>query len=570
MTGIAAGPVFNLFDPKLLLGPLFTPFVSLSVAIILFEGAITLNIRELLGLQSVVRNMLSFGLVITWLITTVATHYALGISWEISFLFGAITVVTGPTVIAPLLRTVRPSPAVASILRWEGIVIDPIGASLAVLVFEFIISGGGQQAWGHTVMTFAQIVFIGVAVGCVCGYFFGLSLKNQWMPEFLQNVATLCLVFVSFVIANSLQAESGLVTVTVLGIWLANMPGVDLENILEFKESLSVLLISLLFLMLAARLDVEALQEIGWAAVIVFLVIQFVARPLNIMVSAVGSRLTMAERHLLAWIAPRGIVAAAISSLFALKLEIAGYIDARFLTPLTFTVIIGTVVLQSITSRPLARWLGVALPEPRGFLLVSANLVARMIARALMDNGVRVLLADTGRERIRKAKREGLETYLGNPISEHADRHMNLAGIGHMLAMSPYESENTAAVMHYRHELGRNNVYVIQSRPEEERVETMKLPVQRRGKILFGKEITFAHLSGALAEGADILSTKLTEEFSYDTFIAVHGKRARVLFLIDPKGMVHPTGEHLKMKPEAGSILISLFYKGTENREGLE
>lgn len=232
LAGISGGPVFLIFDPEKLMGHLFFPFVSLSVAIILFEGSLTLKFREILGLQSVVRNMLSFGLIITWLITTVSARFAIGVSWELAFLFGAITVVTGPTVIAPLLRTVRPTTAIANILRWEGIVIDPIGASLAVLVYEFIISSGGQQAWGNTFITFSQIITVGMCIGIGSGYFLGLALRNHWLPEFLQNVATLGLVFFSFVLADTLQAESGLVAVTVLGMWLANMPGVDLEEIL--------------------------------------------------------------------------------------------------------------------------------------------------------------------------------------------------------------------------------------------------------------------------------------------------------------------------------------------------
>jgi NhaP-type Na+/H+ or K+/H+ antiporter len=557
--GILAGPVFGLLTPQALMGDLFFPFVSLSVAIILFEGAITLKFRELFGLQAVVRNMLSFGLLITWFISAVAAHFAVGVSWEMAFLFGAITVVTGPTVIAPLLRTVRPVPSVASILRWEGIVIDPIGASLAVLVFEFIVSGGGRQAWGHTGITFASILLVGSGLGAIGGYLFGQVLRNHWLPEFLRNVATLSLVFLVFVGANSLQAEAGLVAVTVLGMWLANMQGVDLEEILAFKESLSVLLISLLFLMLAARLDFGALQELGWGVVIVFLAIQLLARPLNIFFSTLGSQLRWPERYLLAWIAPRGIVAAAISSLFALKLAHLGFSDARFLTPLTFAVIIGTVALQSTTSRAIAKALGVAMPEPRGFLIIGANPVARAIARVLTDNGVRTLIADTSWERISRARSEGLDTYLGNPMSEHADHHMNLVGIGRMLAMSPHENENVAAIMHYRLELGRSNVYFIQSRRQETAAETLQLPLSRRGRLLFGKDITYSLLDSALTNGAEMRATKITEQFDYDAFCRQHGKKAIPLFVIRKKGRVQVMEDGLITQPEPGDLAISLI-----------
>ncbi len=310
--GILAGPVFGIFNPQALLGDLFFPFISLSVAIILFEGSLTLKFSEILGLQKVVRNMVSIGMLVTWVITALATRFALDLSWQISFLFGAITVVTGPTVIVPMLRTVRPSAAVSNILRWEGIVIDPIGASLAVLVYEFIISGGGQGAFGHTMLTFAQIVAVGAMIGAGGGYLFGLLLRRHWLPEFLHNISTLALVIGTFALSNYLQEESGLVTVTVMGIWLANMKGVDTEDILDFKENLSILLISMLFIMLAARLDPKSFLDLGWPALWVFLAIQFLARPLNVVISTIGSSLKWPERHMLAWIAPRGIIAAAI------------------------------------------------------------------------------------------------------------------------------------------------------------------------------------------------------------------------------------------------------------------
>lgn len=564
LAGICGGPVLHILDPEKLLGQLFFPFISLSVAIILFEGSLTLKFKEIRGLQAVVRNMLSYGLVITWLITTVAARYTVDISWELAFLFGAITVVTGPTVIAPLLRTVRPTAPVANILRWEGIVIDPIGASLAVLVYEFIISGGGQQAWGNTLVTFAQIIVVGLCVGVVAGYFFGLVLRNHWLPEFLHNVATLGLVFFSFVLADTFQGESGLVAVTVLGMWLANMPGVDLEEILEFKESLSVLLISLLFLMLAARLDVASVKAIGWAAGFVFLAVQFLARPLNVMASTVGSTLSLSERYLLAWIAPRGIVAAAIASLFAIRLEEVGFAEAKVLIPLTFIVIIGTVLLQSITARPIARRLGVALPEPHGFLVIGANRLAREIGKALVGNGIRVLLADTNLVQVQKAKKEGLETHLGSPISLHADRHMNLIGIGRMLALSSSETENIAAVMHYRLELGKNNVYVLQTKAKKYLADERNLPFERRGKALFGSTVTYQFLASALAEGAEIKTTRFTEEYTFETLLKQNPNKVLPLFAIDAKGRVVVRVDNDGILPGPGWAMISLFMKESD------
>lgn len=563
LTGILAGPLLGILDPDNLLGNLFLPFVSLSVAVILFEGSLTLKFKEILGLQAVVRNMISYGMLVTWVITALAARFAVGLSWELSFLFGAVTVVTGPTVIVPMLRTVRPTASISNILRWEGIVIDPIGASLAVLVYEFIITGGGQEALGYTMLSVGEIVVAGAVIGISGGYFFGLLIRHHWLPEFLHNITTLSLVFGTFVLSNILQPESGLVTVTVMGIVLANMEDVYMKDILNFKESLSIVLISLLFIMLAARLDPISIMNLGWPALIVVLAIQFLARPLNVQVSALGSKLTWPERHLLAWIAPRGIVAAAIAALFALKLEKAGFAGADILVPLTFTVIIATVLLQSLTARPIAQWLGVSEPEPKGFLIIGANIVARAIAKALIENDLRVTVADTSRENLVKAKMDGAMTYLGNPISEHADHNLDLVGIGNMLAITPHESMNVAAALHYRMELGRNNVFFIQTAPADKIPARVTLSPKIHSEILFGKNITYSTLSSALSAGGEVRTTVLTPDFAYDKFLEEYNSRATLLFAIDHKERVHIITEKKRIHPESGWTIIYLY----ENRK---
>jgi NhaP-type Na+/H+ or K+/H+ antiporter len=561
--GIVAGPVLGMFDPELLLGDLFFPFIQLSVAIILFEGSLTLKFRQIMGLGAVVRNMLSVGLLATWLVSTVAAKLFAGVGWEIAFLFGAITVVTGPTVIAPLLRVVRPTPAVANILRWEGIVIDPIGVALAVLVFEFILAETIQQAWSQIFLVFGQIVLAGMVVGGGAGYLFGLVLRHRILPGFLQNVATLAVIFAAFVGADQLQHESGLVAVTVLGMWLGNMRGVYLEEILHFKESLSILLISLLFLVLTVRLDVAAIAELGGGALLIFIAVQAVGRPLNVFVSTIGSQLSYAERIFLAWIAPRGIVAAAISSLFAIRLLEAGYGDARLLAPLTFTIIIGTVLLQSFTALPLARWLKVAEPEPRGFLIIGANLVARSIGRALRENGVRVLLVDSGWEKLNRAEALGLEVYQGSPISEPADRHMVLAGIGRMLGLAPYESINIAAAAHYRNELGRENIYLLPARDDDELEGPVVDKSAVHGAALFGGAYTYGGLEAILRMGG-VLQTQRIE---HPEDVKQFGQKGKmVLFFIDPKGRVLVNGKGASPSLSPGWSVICLHTASSEKK----
>ena len=560
LIGILAGPVTGWIDPQALLGDLLFPFISLSVAIILFEGSLTLKFEEIRGLERVVQRLITVGLLTTWIVTSLAARWLANFSWEIAFLFGAVTVVTGPTVIVPMLRTVRPTAHIANILRWEGIVIDPIGALLAVLVFEFILAGQGGAALGHAVVVFGEIIAGGFTLGAVGGQALGIVLRRHLLPEYLHNLATLALLAGIFALSNLLVEESGLLAVTVMGVWLANMKDVNIEDILDFKESLSLLLISILFILLAARVEFSQIQQLGWAAAGVFVVIQFVARPLKVAIATLGSSLRWRERALLSWIAPRGIVAAAISALFALRLQDQGYPQAALMVPLTFLVIIGTVVLQSATARPLARWLGVAEPEARGFLMIGANPVARHIAEALHEQGVDVILTDSYWDNIRAARMAGLRTFYGNAVSEYADRHLDLVGIGSLLALSPQDDVNALASLRYRPEFGANAVYSLVPSTGKGEGGKHVTAVRRFGRLLFADGITFTKLSSLISQGAEIRSTTLSEDFDYDAFLEERGAKTIQLFAITPKGDVKPFTTTTELKPGSGWKVIALTH----------
>lgn len=559
VVGILAGPVSGLLDPEKLMGGLFFPFVSLSVALILFEGSLTLNFREIKGLEAVVRNMVSYGMLITWAITAVAARVALGLSWEICILLGAITSVSGPTVIVPMLRTVRPRQSIANILRWEGILIDPVGAAMAVLVYEFIISGAGQQAVGHTLFTFFKLISVGAATGILAGYLFGLAIRRRMIPQFLHNLTAIAAVIAAFAASNLFQHESGLVSVTVMGVWMANMEEVKIGDILDFKEHISILLISVLFILLAARIDIHALLNLGWRVIFLFAAIQFLARPLNIMVSTIGSHLPWPERHMLAWIAPRGIVAAAISALFAVQLEKAGFSDASILVPVTFFIIISTVVLQSLTARPIAKWLKVAEKKPNGFIIIGANTVARSIGKALSDQGIQVLLADTGWDHVAKAKLEGLPCYFGNPVSAHAEKHISLLGMKGILALSPHDQVNAAAALHFKVELGPDHIYIISTRNGNPKGIDARLSSENQGHSLFSRQITFARLASILSQDGQIITTKLTEKFGFDRFTEKHRTGAICLFALDPDKNIHVFSDESPVIPRNGWSLTYLL-----------
>ena len=556
LTGILVGPVLGLLNPDALFGDLLFPFISLAVAIVLFEGSLTLRFSEIKGLGHVVRRLLSSGILITWTVTTLATYWLLNFPLELSVLFGAVTVVTGPTVIVPMLRTVRPSAKVANILRWEGIVIDPIGALLAVLVFEFIVAGIDAEAFGHTLVIFFSQILTGLTLGAGAGYLLGIALRHHWIPSYLHNLATFSIVLAAFALSNEIQHESGLLTVTIMGIWLANMKSVHTENILDFKESLSLMLISGLFIILAARVNLDQFLILGWPAVGVLLVMQFIARPLKVLAATWDSSLKWQERAVLSWIAPRGIVAAAVSALFAIQLEQRGYEQAELLVPLTFMIIIGTVGFQSLTARPLAKWLKVAEPEPTGFLLVGANPLARTIAAELDEHGFNTVLADNNWDNIRAAMVAGRKTFYGNVVSEQADRQLNLIGIGRLLALTPYQETNCLAVMRYRSEFGDQNIFSL---APDVNVEEERAKEPQCGRTAFGKEITYSTLMKMLKNEAKIHSTALTSEFGLEDFNKLHGDRAVKLFAITPRGQLRLFTDINEMQPSDGWTLLSLI-----------
>jgi NhaP-type Na+/H+ or K+/H+ antiporter len=564
IAGIVLGPLTGILDPENLFGDLLFPMVSLSVAVILFEGSLTLKFEEIRDLQKVVRNILTIGVAVTWAAIAIGTHYIVGFSWSLSILFGALMVVTGPTVIVPILRTVKPNTTISNILRWEGIVIDPLGAILAVLVFEVILSIQlqGHASFDHTVLMFGQTLVVGTLLGAIPAHLFGLVLRKHLMPEYLHNVATLSLVFVVFAASNHLSEESGLLAVTVMGMWLANMKNVPVDDILDFKESLSILLISGLFILLAARLDFSQFAALGWSAIGLFVFIQLFARPLKVVLSTIGSDLSWQEKFMVSWIGPRGIVAAAVTALFAIRLQEQGVENAELLVPLAFTIIIGTVLVQGTTAKFLAQLLGVAEPDDTGFLIIGANPVSRMLAHALNENSFNTVVTDGSWSNIKTARMEGLRSYYGNAISEHADRHLDLVGLGNLLAMAPQQDYNALAGQRYRSEFGSNRVYFLSTEAEKDKKsdeQKSRTMVSHDHQVLFGSDITFSKLASLISQGAKTKQTSISDSFSYDDYQNQYGKRAIPLFAFNAKRQLYFFTDDMNLKPSPGWTITALI-----------
>lgn len=560
LIGLLLGPVFSVLNPDDLLGDLLFPVISLSVAIILFEGSLTLHFRELKGIGKVVRNLCSIGMLTTFIIIALSSYWLLDLDWRVSAVLGAVLVVTGPTVITPLLNIMRPSIEVDRILRWEGIVIDPIGALFAVLVFEAVKFAGPSDALSHTLLQLSATLAIGLSLGAFAGWLTTLLFRKDWIPYELQKFTVLALVLFIFSLSNFLSHESGLLAVTVFGIWLANQDDLELDAILEFKEDLSMILISGLFILLASRLSLSELLLLGPTVAIFLVIVLFIARPLCIIASTFRSDITIKGRIILAWISPRGIVAAAVGSVFSLSMAEQGIQDAEKIVPLIFTVIIVTVILQSLTALPLVKVLKMHRPEPSTILIIGANHVARAIAMGLKEQNIDIYLSDPAWENCKMARMSGLPCYYGNPQSEHAERYLPMTDIKTVLALSPNRHNNAIGVQYFSHLIKDKNVFSLKSSTVHSKANKDSTTFLSR-QILFISNVedntaTFTRLSDLIAKGGKVSTTRISEEFKWDDYLEVN-KEAIPLFVIDETGNLIPFTPQLNT-PLSGEMVIAM------------
>jgi NhaP-type Na+/H+ or K+/H+ antiporter len=460
--GFAAGPITGLFQPEEILGSLTFPFVSLAAAVVLFEGGLTASWDEIRGVATPVRRLIVVGIPTTWGVLSVASYYLLDLRIELALLLGAILVVTGPTVIGPLLRHARPRGKVGSVLKLEGIINDPIGAILAVLVFQGIKAEEVDRAFSVVSAGILKAVLLSCALGFAAAVLFVKFRERDLLPEFLHNAVVLPFCLVVYAIANEIQGESGLLAVTVMGIALGSQKRISIEKSLEFTEHARILLISALFILLTARMEISDITNLPLAVLGFIAVVILVARPLTVWLSTWRTDLSGRERLFLSAMAPRGVVAAAVSSLFALELVDAGYAEAAILVPVTFAVIALTVLVSGLSAVPLVRLLGLAQSSPQGVLFLGASLAGRTIATALQQQGFRVLMVDSDLAKVKLARELGLESVAGALLTRRVLKRLDLDGIGHLVALTPNDDANILAVAHFRGLFGESNLHQVQ------------------------------------------------------------------------------------------------------------
>lgn len=476
--GLLVGPLSTLWtaDGSKLISPIYEGeggsglfpgrslfyFVSLAIGVILFEGGLTLKFKEIKETQRSIIRLISLGSLITFVGAGLAAHFIMGLSWSISFLFAGLIIVTGPTVIAPILQNIPLTRNVSTVLKWEGILIDPIGALVAVLVFEFISSTDhGMGFTSHALLTFVEIVIYGGTLGYLAGIGLYYIIKRELVPHYLMNVFVLAYVLLDFVLSDVLAHESGLLAVVVMGLVLANKDVPRIKEILSFKESLSVLLISILFILLAANIDMADLSLLteDWRPIALFGFVALILRPISVFASTYQGNLATNEKLFISWVGPRGIVAAGIASLFGLTLAEENVPGAEYITPLVFMIVLGTVLLNATTARLMARLLGVIQDVSNGVLILGANEFAMTIAKYLQKQGRSVHLVDSNSSNIANAQAEGLEGFVVNIYNDELAEEYELLDVGYLLAFTGSNEVNSYAINRYENIFGERGAY---------------------------------------------------------------------------------------------------------------
>jgi NhaP-type Na+/H+ or K+/H+ antiporter len=554
--GIVLGPLTGIIDLDLPQTEL-AELIGLGVAIILFEGGMALRLGEFRRVGHGIGRLTVLAPPIAWILGTLAAHFIIGMSWPVAWVLGAILVVTGPTVIVPLLRQARLNKESASLLKWEGIVNDPVGVLLAVLTFQYFTLAG--HGWAQALFGLGTAVGAAAVFGGLGGWLTGWLYRRGSVPAYLKAPLLMVLVLVAYWASNLVQHEAGLLTVTVMGLVIGNMELVEREPLRHFKENLTVVLLSMLFIVIPSQLEATDLQYLDWRVGLFVLAVLLGVRPPALGLSTIPAPMRRNDKLLLAWIAPRGIVAAATAGLFGPALVAAGHPDARTLLPIVFLVIIVTVLIHGMTLGFLARGLGLAAGKRNGLLIIGASPWTQALAQTLKQLEVQVLVADGSYRRLQPIRLEGIEVYYGEILSEHAEHGLESEHLSHLLCATDNDYYNALVCKAREDHFGHHRSFQLITHQESQQ-EFKRLTLQRRGHFAFEGDADFDRLHHLLAEGWTIHSTSLTEVFDFDQFtsqLGHHGADWLLLAGISPHGDFRLYSSEQAFVPDAGWTVIS-------------
>ncbi len=557
--GFIAGPITGLIDPEAAFGDLLDPMVSIGVALILFEGGLSLDYRELRHSGQAVIRLATIGVFIGWALGAAAGYYIAGLVWPVAVLFGGILIVTGPTVVIPLLRQSNIQTRPASILKWEGIVNDPTGALCAVIAYEYFRKVADSP--GASLIEVVPPLIIAAIMAGLIGYaaarLIAFLFPRGAIPEYLKVPVLFSAVIGVFVLSNKIEHEAGLVAVTVMGITLANLGVSSLRSIHPFKENIAVLLVSGIFILLSASLKWEELTylQTSWRPLAFLLALLFLVRPATVLLSLLGTAVPWNERLFIAWIAPRGIVLVAISGLFALRLDELGIEGGQLLTGLSFAVVVITVIAHGFTVEWAAKLLGVKGESRPGLLIVGATPWTIALAREMKALKTPVMIVDPSWQRLGAARREGLPFYHGEILNEATEHNLDLAPFQVLVAATDNEAYNALVCNEFAHEVGRDSVYQLGESADED--DKHALPESIRGRALFESGFGVSDTNERQEQGWVFRKTKLSDEFNFEDAQEVLPDSANMLMLVRKSGTLRFFTHAARPEPRAGDTIIS-------------
>ncbi|NVD45154.1 cation:proton antiporter [Qipengyuania atrilutea] len=553
--GFLAGPVLGIFDPELTFGEMLEPMVAIGVALILFEGGLSLDFRELRHAGGGVLRLATVGVIVGWFLGSVAGNWIAGLAWPVAILFGGILIVTGPTVVIPLLRQSSIQARPASILKWEAIVNDPTGALCAVIAYEYF----RLSADGATVFEVVPPLLIAAALAGLIGYAAAVviawSFPRGLIPEYLKVPVLLTTVIAVFVLSNLIEHEAGLVAVTVMGVALANMNVSSLRSIHPFKQNIAVLLVSGIFILLSSSLNFSDLEFFNWRFAGFLVALLFVVRPATVLISLLGSSVPWNERLLLAWIAPRGIVLVAISGLFALRLTELGFEGGSVLIGLSFAVVVVTIVAHGFTIDLVARLLKVKGNTRPGLLIVGSTPWSIDLALQMQALKTPVTVVDSSWQRLASARQKGLPYYHGEILNEATEHNLDLSPFQTLVAATDNEAYNALVCNEFAYEIGRDSVYQLGEAGDDD--DRHAIPLSLRGRALFEAGFGVAEVNELGKKGWVIRKTKLTEEFTFEDALEKLPKDGHLLMLLRDTGQMRFFTHAARPEPRAGDTVIS-------------
>ncbi len=534
--GLLLGPIGGIVTPAIDFGPGLNSVIQLFVAVILFEGGLNLQLHELREAGRVVRRLTSVGVVVAWVLGTLAAHWVGGLSWPVALLIGAILVVTGPTVIMPLLKHANLNRRTASYLKWEGIINDPLGVLLAVIVYQYFLYSGEGGGLLAALSSLVIAVLVALSIGGGGGYTLGIFFRRGWVPEYLKAPMIIAVILGIYALSHLVLHESGLLAVTVMGIVMGNMRLRSIDEMRRFKEYITIILVSFLFVILTASLDADILKQLNWRMLAMLLAFLFIVRPATVWISTIGVDCHWRERLMIGWIAPRGVVAAASAGAFAPAMIEAGYAGAELLVPAVFMVIFATVILHGFSLGPLATRLSLRAEGSGRVLVVGGSPWAVELCKVLKELKVDVLLADTDWARLRPARQQGVATWYGEILSEKAEEALELDGVKVVLAATGNVAYNSMVCNHFAAEVGRNKVYQLSDADTSEDSDRRKVAHARRGISVFSRKVTFGVLWSNLIRDWKFQKTRVTDEFSGESIVMQLPDEAVMVAVVNKEG----------------------------------